>query len=186
MSQVQIDQAMIAALRREAERIEEDATYSSKSHFNAEATWIRRHYCLGIPSTILAAVVGATLIRSQPEWASACAFHSQSENGIRQELFAILIMAVIARLLAVLMTDADQPAQTQPQFKHDMITLAEDAFVLTPQHPERTLVIFSEILKEIARVRYYRPTTPRTSQPRVSRKPINKWQTHKTKRMVTA
>ena len=113
-------------------------------------------------------------------------FHSHSENGIRQELFAILIMAVIARLLAVLMTDADQPAQTEPQFKHAMITLAEDAFVLTPQRPERALVIFSEILKEIARVRYYRPTTPRTSQPRVSRKPINKWQTHKTKRMVTA
>ena len=67
-----------------------------------------------------------------------------------------------------------------------MITLAEDAFVLTPQHPERALVIFSEILKEIARVRYYRPKTPRTSQPRVSMKPINKWQTHNNKRMVTA
>lgn len=44
--------AMIAALRREAERIEEDATYSSKSHFNAEATWIHRHYWLGKPLSI--------------------------------------------------------------------------------------------------------------------------------------
>jgi hypothetical protein len=33
-----IDQNKISALRREAERIEEDATYSSKSHFNAEST----------------------------------------------------------------------------------------------------------------------------------------------------
>lgn len=72
MNQIQTtDQALIAALRREAERIEEDATYSSKSHFNAEETWIRRHYWLGIPATALAAIAGAALIKSQPEWASA-------------------------------------------------------------------------------------------------------------------
>ncbi len=29
----------LTALRREAERIEEDATYSSKGHFNVEDTW---------------------------------------------------------------------------------------------------------------------------------------------------
>lgn len=73
---------MIAALCREAERIEEDATYSSKSHFNAEATWIGRHYWLGIPSTILAAVAGATLIRSQPEWASICALVASLLTGL--------------------------------------------------------------------------------------------------------
>lgn len=59
------DQAMIAALRHEAERVEEDATYSSKSHFNAEDTWVRRHYWLGIPATVLAAIAGATLIKSR-------------------------------------------------------------------------------------------------------------------------
>ncbi len=72
MSQIQTtDQALVAALRREAERIEEDATYSSKSHFNAEDTWVRRHYWLGVPATALAAIAGAALIKSQPEWASA-------------------------------------------------------------------------------------------------------------------
>lgn len=72
MNQIQTtDQALIAALRREAERIEEDATYSSKSHFNAEDTWVRRHYWLGIPATALAAIAGAALIKSHPEWASA-------------------------------------------------------------------------------------------------------------------
>lgn len=71
MSQTQnTDQALFAALRREAERIEEDATYSSKSHFNAENTWLRRHYKLGIPATALAAIAGAALIKSHPEWAS--------------------------------------------------------------------------------------------------------------------
>jgi hypothetical protein len=113
-------------------------------------------------------------------------FHSQTENGIRQELFAILIMAVIARLLAAPMTDPDHPTGAEPQFKHAMITLAEEAFVLTPRCPELALVIFSELLHEIARVRYYRPKTPRPSQPRVSKKPVNKWQIDKSKRMAEA
>lgn len=65
------DQAKIFALRREAERLEEDALYSSKGHFNAEDTWIRRNYWLGVPATVLGAVAGATLIKSQPEWATA-------------------------------------------------------------------------------------------------------------------
>lgn len=40
------DQGKISVLRREAERLEEDAIYSSKGHFNAEDTWVRRHYWL--------------------------------------------------------------------------------------------------------------------------------------------
>lgn len=113
-------------------------------------------------------------------------FHSQTENGIRQELFAILIMAVIARLLMALLTDPKQQARAQPQFKHAIITLAEEAFVLTPQCPERALILFTELLKEISRVRYYRPKQPRHPQPRVSKKPINKWQVDKNKRMSGA
>lgn len=61
---------LILALSREAERIEEDATYSSKGHFNAEDTWVRRNYYLGIPATVLGAVAGATLIKNQPELAT--------------------------------------------------------------------------------------------------------------------
>lgn len=67
----QPDQDKITALRREAERIEEDATYSSKGHFNTEDMWVRRNYLLGISATVLGAVAGATLIKSQPEWATA-------------------------------------------------------------------------------------------------------------------
>jgi hypothetical protein len=61
----------VAALRREAERLEEDALYSSKGHFNAEETWVRRNYWLGVPATVLGGIAGATLIESQPEWATA-------------------------------------------------------------------------------------------------------------------
>ena len=108
-------------------------------------------------------------------------FHSQTENGIRQELFAILIVAVIALRLTALMTDPDHPAGVEPQFKHAVITLAQEAFILTPKCPERALMIFTALLNEIARVRYCRPKIPRPSQPRLSKKPINKWQVDKAK-----
>lgn len=65
------NQGKISALRREAERLEEDALYSSKGHFNAEDTWVRRNYWLGVPATALGAIAGAALIKSQPEWATA-------------------------------------------------------------------------------------------------------------------
>jgi len=113
-------------------------------------------------------------------------FHSETENGILQELFAILVMAVIARTLAVLMTDPDRDTKAEPQFKHAMITLAQEAAVLAPRCPELALMIFTELLDEIARVRYYPPKTPRPSQPRVSKKPVNKWQVDKAKRMEEA
>jgi hypothetical protein len=113
-------------------------------------------------------------------------FHSQTENGIRQELFAILIMAVIARALMALLTDPGHPSGAEPQFKHAIITRAQEAAVLAPRCPELALMIFSELLKEIARVRYYPPKTPRPPQPRVSKKPINKWQVDKAKRTADA
>ena len=65
------NEGMTYALRREAERLEEDALYSSKGHFNAEHTWIRRNYLLGVPATVLGAVARAALIKSRPDWAKA-------------------------------------------------------------------------------------------------------------------
>ena len=111
-------------------------------------------------------------------------FHSQTENGIRQELFAILIMAVITRLLMRLTTDPEHPSRAEPQFKHALISFAQEAAVLTPKDPVLALLILSELIDEMARVLYYRPKIPRPSQPRVCKKPINKWQVDRAKRMV--
>jgi hypothetical protein len=55
------------ALRREAERIEEDSTLSAKGHFNAADTWRQRHYWIGIPATILGAVAGAAIVKDWRE-----------------------------------------------------------------------------------------------------------------------
>jgi hypothetical protein len=113
-------------------------------------------------------------------------FHSQTENGIRQELFAMVIMAVIARVLMRLTTDPEHPSRAEPQFKHALISLAQEAAVLTPRDPVLALSIFRELLDEMARVLYYRPKVPRPSQPRVCKKPINKWQMTRPKRMAGA
>ena len=109
-------------------------------------------------------------------------FHSQSENGIRQELFAVLVMCVISRTLMALMSEQDKPHT--PQFKNAIRAVAADAALLTATNPELALRLFRELLNEIARVKYYKPKSPRKPYPRVSRKPVNKWQQNKVKRMA--
>jgi hypothetical protein len=45
-------------------------------------------------------------------------FHSRTENGLRQELFAILVRAVISRMLRFLMPHPDPAIHAEPQFQH--------------------------------------------------------------------
>lgn len=113
-------------------------------------------------------------------------FHSRTENGIRQELFAVLILAVISRVLSALETKPHHRSNAQPQLKHAILTLAQHAALLTPSHPEQALALFEHMLAEINRVLYYPPKTPRPPQPRVCKRPANKWQKHKTRRAATA
>ena len=113
-------------------------------------------------------------------------FHSRSENGIRQELFAVLVMCVIARTMMTMAVPEMLKVKYTPQFKNAVISLALDAAVLTATNPEVGIRIFEEILEEMARVKYYKPRDPRESQPRVSNKPINKWQQNKAKRKADA
>jgi hypothetical protein len=102
-------------------------------------------------------------------------FHSRTPNGIRQELFAAMIMTVIARTLMMLAARAYLAEHQQCQFKHAILTLAAEAALLVPENPEQALVIFNELLQEIARVKYYPPVSPRPSQPRINKHPLNKW-----------
>jgi hypothetical protein len=43
---------------RETMRLEEDCTYTSKSHFEAERIWTFRHHLIGVPSAVLAGIAG--------------------------------------------------------------------------------------------------------------------------------
>lgn len=102
-------------------------------------------------------------------------FHSQTPNGVRQELFAAMIMTVIARTLMIVAQKTYLKEHHICQFKHAILTLAAEAAILVPEEPEQALVIFTELLQEIARVKYYPPATPRPSQPRINKHPVNKW-----------
>lgn len=112
-------------------------------------------------------------------------FHGKSSNSIRQELFAAMIMSVIARTLMVLSQMlADDPRQ--PQFKNAVMTLASEAAVLAPDDPVRAIGVFQDILEEMRRVIYYRPKTPRPFPPRVTKRSINKWTLSKSKKVAHA
>jgi hypothetical protein len=113
-------------------------------------------------------------------------FHSHSENGVKQELLAVLVRCVISRTLMVLVTEQKPTRRHTPQFKNTLRALAMDAALLTADNPEVALRILLELLKEIARVKYYPPKQPRKSYPGVSRKPVNKWQLDKASRMANA
>lgn len=104
-------------------------------------------------------------------------FHSRTPNGIRQELFAAMIMTVISRTVMMLAAEHLLPDGRECQFKHAIVTLASEAALLVPDDPEQARSIFQEVLQEIARVTYYRPKSPRPSQPRINKHPPNKWST---------
>jgi hypothetical protein len=59
--------SLLDALVRETSRLEEDALYSAKGHFEAATTWSRVHFSLGIPAVLLAALSGASALKSLPE-----------------------------------------------------------------------------------------------------------------------
>lgn len=70
------------AIIKEAKRIEEDCLYTSKGHFGASRFWSNFHLWIGIPTVILAGVVGTATI-------------SQICNGV-------LVVGVVSVILIVL------------------------------------------------------------------------------------
>ncbi len=104
-------------------------------------------------------------------------FHARTPNGIRQELFAAVIMTVISRTMMISATEQFLADGQECQFKNAILTVASEAAFLVPHDPEQAVLIFHEVLQEIARVKYYRPKTPRPSQPRINKHPPNKWST---------
>ena len=141
-------------------------------------------------------------------------FHTRGVHGIHQELFAVAIMAVIARTLMALSTElaSDQeesaaelvfeeeepaaatpasPTQSrctkpEPQFKNAIMALGQDVAMLVADDPLRALEQFIDLLEQIGKVKYYRPKNPRPSAPRVTKRKINKWIKGRADRMNVA
>ncbi|MBF0538838.1 MAG: hypothetical protein HQL03_11375 [Nitrospirae bacterium] len=99
-------------------------------------------------------------------------FHSKTVNGIMQELYAIMIMSVIARVLIAL---SEEDRGQELQFKNTVMALAKEAALLTPHDPQKAAEIFNELIEEISRYVYYRPKEKRPSQPRHTKKSRKKW-----------
>lgn len=57
-----MDEPLLSSASSEASRIEEDALYSARGHFEAARGWNRLHYWLGVPTAVLAAVAGASAV----------------------------------------------------------------------------------------------------------------------------
>jgi hypothetical protein len=128
-----------------------------------------------------------TYYRDEKESLQVQQFHSRTDNGVRQELYAVATMAVIARMLMALATDDNAVAPLpEPQFKHAVLSLAHASALLVNEQPCVALQLFAELLDEIGRVKYYRPRQPRPSQPRVCKQPTNKWICARAQRMAHA
>jgi hypothetical protein len=97
-------------------------------------------------------------------------FHSRSTNGIKQEIYCAAIVSIIARIL----THAEDSKVT-PQFKNAVMCFAMYAAFLVTDNENAAHRIFSRLLEDIQRVRYNKPKCQRASQPRICKKPPNKW-----------
>ena len=56
----------LTSIRDEAARIEEDALYSAKGHWEAAKPWEHRHLWIGVPTTVCAAAAGVSAFSNHP------------------------------------------------------------------------------------------------------------------------
>ena len=71
-------------LERESLRLDEDCTYSSRGHFEAERFWSRVHHLIGVPAALVGGVAGV--------------------SAFNQETLIAGVLAVVAAALAGLAT----------------------------------------------------------------------------------
>ena len=115
-------------------------------------------------------------------------FHSKTVKGIQQELFAILIVCVIARVATALAVPSEAVETGQcskaPQLKNAVKSFAREAAFRVAINPERAFAIFQELLNDIRRVKYYPSHKPKPSKPRINKGAANKWQAGRCKKWL--
>jgi hypothetical protein len=82
MDKAQSPQPLHDALATEARRIEEDATYSAKGHFEAAKRWTAWHYRIGLPTALLAAIAGVSAISEHELTATILAFLVAASSAV--------------------------------------------------------------------------------------------------------
>ncbi len=56
----------LESIQAEASRIEEDALYSARGHWEAAKPWEHRHLWIGVPTTVCAAAAGVSAFSNHP------------------------------------------------------------------------------------------------------------------------
>jgi hypothetical protein len=70
------------AILKEASRVEEDALYSSKAHYNASGRWSRVHFWMGLAAALLSAIAGVSALKQHPELGGVLALLVAVLSGI--------------------------------------------------------------------------------------------------------
>ncbi|PIE78716.1 MAG: transposase [Candidatus Delongbacteria bacterium] len=102
-------------------------------------------------------------------------FHSKNYNGIMQELYAISILNIIARVISSNITEEEKIFKKEHQFKNTVTTLAINISVFCSKKVRKAQKVFKEIVDHINKLKYYRENKKEKSQPRVIKKTISKW-----------
>ena len=87
----------LEAIVKEAKKIEENCLHTSKSHFVSAHTWTKFHLWIGVPTAILAAIVG-TLVFASFEQENNCVEKFLSNYG---NIIAGIISIIVCTLTAV-------------------------------------------------------------------------------------
>jgi hypothetical protein len=115
-------------------------------------------------------------------------FHSKTANGIQQELFAILIVCVIARVITALSVPSESMETDHclvaPQLKNAVKSFAREAAILVAVNPGKALIVFQELLDDIRRIKYHRPKKRQAAKPRVNKGALNKWQKGRSEKLA--
>ena len=115
-------------------RIEEDSTHTAKAHFNMASGWKFLHYALGVPSAVLAALSGVSVLNDHDD--------------------AALYLAAAAALLSALLTflNPNEHANTHQRAGNQHNTLKNRARVAAQVNAEvESLADLMKTLESIAR-----------------------------------
>lgn len=110
--------------------------------------------------------------RDEKVWLEIEDFHSKKVQGVKQELYAVLIMSLLTRI-QLYIEELKTDRKGVPQFLNAITTLSSSLPRLTALPFEEGKQCLRNLLQTIVSIRYY-PQKNRVF-PRVSRRPQNKW-----------
>ncbi len=111
--------------------------------------------------------------RDEKMWLEVEDFMTESVLGVKQELFATMIMSIVTRV-SLYLEELKNSKNGVPQFYNAITSMARAVPRMIALGLERCKIFLQNLLDAIILTRYY-PSKVRRSFERISRKPHNKW-----------